>query len=95
MDLTTPLPPVATVWSATGTSVHDYPEDFALENGNYQCRCLKCETTFVGHKRRPFCRSCNEAARAAYDALTPEEQEIIQCRNRDLLATILPHHEKT
>jgi hypothetical protein len=36
----------------------DWKEDFALENGNYECRCFECGQTFVGHKRRITCKVC-------------------------------------
>lgn len=37
---------------------HDWPEDFAHENGQYTNRCHRCEKTFVGHKRRFVCKAC-------------------------------------
>ena len=36
----------------------DWPEDFALENGNYQNICCDCSLPFVGHKRRVQCKAC-------------------------------------
>ena len=36
----------------------DWPEDFSHENGNYQCRCFKCDSVFTGHKRRNVCKEC-------------------------------------
>lgn len=36
-----------------------WPEDFAHENGNYQCRCICCNDLFMGHKRRVVCRVCD------------------------------------
>ncbi len=38
----------------------DWLEDSHLENGNYNCRCGSCGEIFIGHKRRPFCKSCAE-----------------------------------
>lgn len=39
----------------------DFREDFSQENGSYMCRCLTCEKTFMGHKRRVTCRLCAKA----------------------------------
>lgn len=36
----------------------DWPEDFNLENGSYVHRCITCEGTFTGHKRRFVCKVC-------------------------------------
>ena len=36
----------------------DWPEDFEDENGNYECKCLDCDNTFFGHKRRTVCKEC-------------------------------------
>ena len=37
----------------------DWPEDFASENGNYECICYECGQHFIGHKRRIVCRKCH------------------------------------
>lgn len=36
----------------------NWTEDFAHENGQYQCLCCKCEKVFMGHKRRTVCKLC-------------------------------------
>jgi len=36
----------------------DWIEDRELENGNYECLCLNCEKSFIGHKRRLLCFEC-------------------------------------
>lgn len=41
-----------------GVSERDWPEDFQHENGQYMCRCHKCENTFIGYKRRVTCKVC-------------------------------------
>ena len=38
-----------------------WPEDSHLENGNYINQCTHCGHTFVGHKRRVFCKLCSVA----------------------------------
>ena len=38
----------------------DWPEDYPLENGNYNCTCSVCNKPFMGHKRRLVCRSCQK-----------------------------------
>lgn len=37
----------------------DWTEDFAHENGNYMCGCVKCGKRFLGHKRRCVCKVCS------------------------------------
>jgi len=37
----------------------DWTEDFADENGNYQCHCVKCGHLFTGYKRRVVCKLCS------------------------------------
>lgn len=37
-----------------------WPEDFAHENGNYNCKCSTCSSEFIGHKRRFTCRECHD-----------------------------------
>lgn len=39
-------------------SLKDWTEDFLLENGIYTCKCVKCKSSFTGHKRRYICREC-------------------------------------
>lgn len=36
----------------------DWTEDSSHENGNYHCRCMICNHTFLGHKRRVLCKVC-------------------------------------
>jgi hypothetical protein len=43
----------------------DWPEDFAHENGNYECICCECGQHFIGHKRRVVCRKCVAEKNAA------------------------------
>lgn len=35
-----------------------FPEDEKYENGSYYCRCVFCNNTFVGYKRRVCCKLC-------------------------------------
>lgn len=37
----------------------NYPEDSIYENGEYYCRCLTCNNTFIGYKRRVTCKLCS------------------------------------
>jgi hypothetical protein len=41
-------------------SKNDWVEDFIFENGYYQNICIKCNNTFMGHKRRIICKTCSE-----------------------------------
>lgn len=52
----------------------DWPEDFSHENGQYNCVCITCQESFVGHKRRITCKLCADKAAAEYAALSPEEK---------------------
>ena len=36
----------------------NWDEDAAHENGNYQCLCARCNSVFMGHKRRVVCKQC-------------------------------------
>jgi hypothetical protein len=38
-----------------------FPEDYHLENGQYQCNCIFCGKLFYGHKRRVTCKKCQNA----------------------------------
>ena len=39
-------------------SERDWTEDAGHENGCYQCLCVNCGQSFIGHKRRHVCRVC-------------------------------------
>lgn len=39
-------------------SPKNWVSDYALENGNYTCRCIKCKEYFQGYKRRCVCFEC-------------------------------------
>jgi hypothetical protein len=43
-----------------GYGKKDFPEDFDHENGNYHNICCKCNEIFTGHKRRVFCKECQD-----------------------------------
>ena len=43
---------------ASEGGTRDWTEDFAHENGQYQCKCLRCGEFFTGHKRRVICKAC-------------------------------------
>jgi hypothetical protein len=48
--------------SDTSTSQNtdrNWTEDAAHENGNYECRCVECGNSFIGHKRRVLCKLCS------------------------------------
>jgi len=40
-------------------SSKNWKEDYAHENGQYVCCCVKCETYFFGYKRRLVCKECD------------------------------------
>jgi len=42
----------------------NWPEDYLHENGCYQNKCKICGSFFLGHKRRPVCKVCFNAASA-------------------------------
>lgn len=49
--------------------------------GNYHNRCATCERTFFGDKRACQCEPCAVAGKAAFDAMSPEEQEALLKKN--------------
>jgi len=51
-----------------GEPARDWTEDFAHENGNYQCACVQCGEHFFGHKRRVVCKACFAAPQASAEA---------------------------
>lgn len=57
----------------------DWTEDFADENGNYECRCTDCEETFFGYKRRIVCKVCATSNIGTDTAVetTTEQKEIV------------------
>ena len=60
-------------------SDHDWPEDFSHENGDYECKCLTCGSTFRGHKRRVICKTCS--ADVKLSLAPPELVEGCQCKS--------------
>ena len=48
----------------------DWPEDFAHENGGYECRCVDCGKMFCGHKSRVVCKTCAKPAEPAPEPVT-------------------------
>ncbi len=34
-------------------------EDFSHENGKYYCKCVHCNASFLGYKRRVGCKRCH------------------------------------
>ena len=51
-------------------TARDWPDDFPHENGTYSCRCITCDSEFIGHKRRFVCRECANRA-AAHVGIEP------------------------
>jgi hypothetical protein len=45
--------------STSQNTNRNWTEDAAHENGNYECRCVECGNSFIGHKRRVLCRLCS------------------------------------
>jgi hypothetical protein len=70
----------------------DWPEDFAMENGNYMCRCRLCKETFAGHKRRLACKSCDQPnAKAAPEPVQGEavdDDQMLSAESKKLLYEI-------
>lgn len=46
---------------AKENNARNWIEDFSLENGNYNNRCIICEKIFIGHKYRRTCKKCYNA----------------------------------
>ena len=45
-----------------------------FDDGNYQCYCVNCKRTFIGHWRRHVCAECVELGRILKEALKNAEQ---------------------
>ena len=45
-------------WAMFGDPKKNWQEDYRLDNGNYQCRCVSCKNMFMGLKGRIICREC-------------------------------------
>jgi hypothetical protein len=73
----------------------DWPEDYAdEENGCYGHQCLSCRKQFTGHKHRPpTCKVCANAAKAIWDALSPDEQNALTQRNEEEFVRIMAEHQ--
>lgn len=55
---------------AAQSAAHDWPEDWAQENGQYENKCYTCKQGFIGNKHRRICKACSvSAAAAAYHTL--------------------------
>lgn len=50
----------------------DFVEDFKHENGMYQHICTNCKETFMGHKRRLHCKTCEITHRKRVTFSVPE-----------------------
>ena len=46
-------------WAHLGDPDKNWQIDYDRENGNYQHHCLKCKSSFMGHKHRLICRKCD------------------------------------
>lgn len=66
----------------------NWPEDFHLENGNYQCRCHKCDRAFIGYKRRTTCKVCATAEQVRVSKLTAEELAKEQADRQELIKSL-------
>ncbi len=53
----------------------NYWEDFEDENGNYECKCSECGSSFFGYKRRTVCKDCKNAAPEASPETLQEAAE--------------------
>lgn len=61
----------------------NWDEDFKLENGNYQNKCVECGSIFLGYKRRVVCKVCANSV--------PNEGDLKAMSNTDAYA--LGHSE--
>lgn len=56
-------------WMKRDVGPHDWPEDFTGENGCYECKCIHCEASFFGYKRRVTCKACHPGVSEALAAV--------------------------
>lgn len=55
--------------------IHDWPEDFGHENGQYHCVCISCRCAFIGHKRRATCYVCAQEQARHWEAMSEADRE--------------------
>ena len=67
---------------------HDWPEDFADDNGRYEHECFQCHTQFVGHKHRLVCHVCEDENKRRWDTMTEAEQEAARKRFAQVAAEV-------
>lgn len=67
---------------------HDWPEDVADDNGQYQHRCLQCAASFVGHKHRLVCHVCEDENKRRWDAMSEAEQDAARKRFAEIAAEV-------
>lgn len=51
-------------------------EDATHENGNYECSCVECGQSFIGHKRRVLCKLCSNLLRPRSEAPVAWQYEL-------------------
>src|SRR5690242_8574154 len=56
-------------------SDRDWLEDFEHENGQYQCICVMCGKSFIGHKRRTCCEICTPKQKIKQ--MTPSQEKVL------------------
>jgi hypothetical protein len=71
-----PAPHQKWVPGQTLYSDRDWPEDFAGENGNYECICCACKKHFVGNKHRVTCKTCDALEKSSRFNASEELQKV-------------------
>lgn len=66
----------------------DWPEDFALDNGNYLHHCTDCDQPFIGYKRRYTCKPCAKKNEEWWATLTDEEKAAHDAKTLELAREI-------
>jgi len=75
-------------------SARDWPGDFDYENGQYQNKCVSCDSLFIGHKGRRTCKKCFDTANEI-EALTARVRALQNTRDKDVLLSMTTSERDT
>lgn len=74
--------------------LHDWTEDFPHRDGRYECKCSRCNTFFLGHKRRITCKVCGDDHQKKWNTLTDEQKQERYARLEEFNAIFNQHIDK-
>lgn len=66
---------------AAAQAQRNWTEDAKHENGNYECLCVECDQSFIGHKRRVICKACSSLLSPGVTVDTSTELRVAVARS--------------